>query len=124
MCEKEREKGRHPQTVAKVKVKSEVGVCLLQAETRSEWVTLKSVNPHSEAFVAYCLTSQQQPSQGRGWHHGIKKRAEGLFFFPDAIDLGLYLKVEFTGKDLQSYLDNSVLIIRVDFQTPTRVIEN
>lgn len=78
-------------------------MCLLQAETRSDWVTSKSVNPHSGAFVAYRLTSQQLPGQG---HYRIKERAEGILFFADAIDLGLYLKVAFTGKDLQSDLDD------------------
>lgn len=99
-------------------------MCLLQAETRSDWVTSKSVNPHSGAFVAYCLTSQQLPSQG---HHGIKKRAEGIIFFPHAIDLGLYLKVEFTGKALQSDVDDNAAP-KVDylggFLNYTRVIEN
>lgn len=99
-------------------------MCLLLAETRSDWVTSKSVHPHSGAFVAYCLTSQQLPSRGR---HCFKKRAEGIIFFPDAIDLGLYLKAEFTGKDLQSYLDDNAAPEVDDqggFLTFTRVTEN
>lgn len=101
-----------------------MGVCLLQAETRSDWVTWKSVNPHSGAFVAYCLTSQQLPGQG---HYRIKERAERIIFFPDAIDLGLYLKVEFTGKDLQSDLDDHAapeVNYQGGFLTFARVMEN
>lgn len=99
-------------------------MCLLQAETRSDWVTSKSVNPHSGAFVSYRLTSQQLPGQG---HYRIKERAEGILFFADAIDLGLYLKVEFTGKDLQSDLDDRAapeVNYQGGFLTYARVMEN
>lgn len=55
--ERERLEGIHPQAGCYISEWVREGyVCLLHTATRSGWVTSKSVNPDTRAFVAHCLT--------------------------------------------------------------------
>lgn len=115
MCERERGRGTERQ--------APTDCYISESKERSGCVSPPSRDPVRLGYLEICSPTFRgfwsrlpdiaaAPSRG---HHGIKKGAEGILFSPDAFGLGLDLKVEFTGKDLPSDLDENAAA-EVDYQ--------